>query len=245
MKAFKLSAAAIVALALAGCSGDKAGGNGVAAADFKVEQIAAPNGGDWSQMVTQTPDGGFLMGNPAAKAKVVEYGSLTCSHCADFAENGQPKLIEKYVKSGQVSFEFRNFVRDPADMAASLIARCNGAGGFFPLADQLFATQSDWLGKLQNMPAEQQAQLQNLTPAQQVGIYAQATGLIDFARVRGIPAARAQACVADAAQVQRLVEIGQKAGPIPGTPTFLINGNQVPNSADWKTLEPALQQALK
>jgi protein-disulfide isomerase len=63
--------------------------------------------------------------------------------------------------------------------------------------------------------------------------------------VRGIPAARAQACLADAGQVKRLVEIGQQAGEIPGTPAFLINGTLVPNSADWKSLEPAIQQALR
>ena len=245
MKAMKLIAAAVVALAAAGCGGDAGGGNATAEKDFKVEKIAAPNGGDWSQMVTETPEGGFLMGNPQAKVKVVEHGSMTCSHCAEFAEAGEPQLIERYVKSGQVSFEFRNFVRDPADLAASLIARCNGAGAFFPLTDQLFAAQGEWLGKLQQMPPEQQAQLQNMTPAQAVGVYSEAAGLIDFARVRGIPAARAQACVSDASQVQRLVEMGKQAGEIPGTPTFRINGNIVPNSANWATLEPAIQQALR
>jgi protein-disulfide isomerase len=247
MKAVKLGAAALLAMAVAGCGGGDAaaGGNNVAEKDFKVEQIAAPNGGDWTQSVIQTPDGGFLMGNPQAKVKVVEYGSMTCGHCATFSREGEPQLIDKYVKSGQVSFEFRNFVRDPADMAAALIARCNGPSAFFPLTDQLFASQEEWLGKLQQMSPEQQAQLQTMAPAQAVGVYAQGAGLLDFARVRGIPAAKAQGCVADAGQVQRLVEIGQKAGQIPGTPAFLINGNLVPNSADWKTLEPAIQQALR
>jgi protein-disulfide isomerase len=245
MKAMKLNAAAVLALALAGCGGDATGGNATAEQNFQVERIAAPNGGDWSQMVAQTPQGGFMMGNPQAKVKLVEYGSMTCGVCAQFAEEGEPQLIEKYVKSGQVSFEFRNFVRDPADMAAALIARCNGPSAFFPLSDQLFASQQEWLGRVQQMSPAQQAQLQTATPAKAVGIYAEAAGLVDFARVRGIPAARAQACVADPAQVQRLVEIGQQAGQIPGTPTFLINGNIVPESASWKTLEPAIQQALK
>jgi protein-disulfide isomerase len=244
MKALKVSAAALLALAVAGCGGD-AGGNATAEKDFKMEQVAAPNGGDWSQMIAETPDGGFRVGNPEARVKVVEYGSMTCPHCAEFAEQGEPELVEKYVKSGQVSFEFRNYVRDSADLAASLVARCNGATAFFPLTEQLFASQEEWIGKLQKMSPEQQAQLQNMAPAQIVPVYAEAGGLLDFARVRGIPTAKAKACVSDASQVQRLVEIGQKAGQIPGTPTFLINGNIVPNSANWKTLEPAVQQALK
>jgi protein-disulfide isomerase len=248
MKAFKVSAAAVLALAVAGCGGDAAGGNATAEQNFQVEQIAAPNGGDWAQTVTETPEGGFMMGNPQAKVKVVEFGSMTCNHCADFAEEGEPQLIEKYVKSGQVSFEFRNFVRDPADIAASLLARCNGASAFFPLTDQLYAAQGEWVGKLQQMSSEQQAQLETMDPAKTVPMLAQAAGLIDFVRVRGIPAAKAQACVADPAQLKRLVDSTRTAGTaynLPGTPGFLINGNLVPNSADWKTLEPAIQQALR
>jgi protein-disulfide isomerase len=244
MKAFKFSAVAFVALAVAGCGGD-AGGNATAEANFQVEQIAAPNGGDWTQMVTQTPEGGFLMGNPAAKVKVVEHGSMTCGVCGQFAQEGEPQLVDKYVKSGQVSFEFRNFVRDGGDMAAALLARCNGPSAFFPLTSQMFATQQEWVGKMQQLSPEQQQQLTTAPPEQAMPIVGQATGLVDFVRVRGMPEAKAQACLADKKQIDRLVEIGQQAGEIPGTPTFRINGNIVPNSANWATLEPAIQQALQ
>jgi protein-disulfide isomerase len=248
MKAFKVSAAALLALAIAGCGDDAGSGdNTAAAANFQVEQVAAPNGGDWTQMVSATPAGGFLMGNPAAKVKLVEYGSMTCGHCAAFAEEGVPALVSKYVKSGQVSFEFRNFVRDGADMAAALISRCTGPNAFFPITEQLFAAQEEWLGKLQKLTPAEQQQLSALTPAQSTPALAQAAGLLDFARVRGIPAAKAQACVADQAQLQRLVEINQTAvrdHQVAGTPAFLINDRTLP-VADWKGVEAALQQALK
>jgi protein-disulfide isomerase len=42
-----------------------------------------------------------------------------------------PQLVDKYVKTGQVSFEFRHLVRDPADLAAALVARCGGPTPFF------------------------------------------------------------------------------------------------------------------
>ncbi|HZG09629.1 MAG TPA: thioredoxin domain-containing protein [Allosphingosinicella sp.] len=248
MKAFKLSAAAALALAIAGCGGGTdSAGNTTAQQNFKIEQVAAPNGGDWTQMVSQTPQGGFIMGNPDAKVKLVEFGSMTCGACGAFSEEGVPQLTEKYVKSGQVSFEFRNFVRDGADMAAALVARCNGPSAFFPLTDQLFAAQEDWLGNLQKMTPEQQQQLNALSPAESTASLAQAAGLVDFARLRGIPAARAQACLADQAQVQRLVEINQTAVreyQVPGTPAFVIN-NRLVEAANWAQLEPAIQQALR
>ncbi len=39
---------------------------------------------DWSRTVAMTPEGGFRMGNPAAKVKLIEYGSLACPHCRHF-----------------------------------------------------------------------------------------------------------------------------------------------------------------
>src|SRR5262249_24688328 len=47
---------------------------------------ARPGAVDWSRTVVKTPAGGFLMGNPKAKVKLVEYGSLACPHCRHFEE---------------------------------------------------------------------------------------------------------------------------------------------------------------
>jgi protein-disulfide isomerase len=74
---------------------------------------------------------------------------MTCPHCAAFDETGVQPLIDKYVKDGQVSFELRNYVRDPFDITASLIARCNGAQGFFPLTRACSRTRPKWISKLQ------------------------------------------------------------------------------------------------
>jgi protein-disulfide isomerase len=250
MKALKGSVFAALALVIAGCGGGEEGGNAQATVDknMPLTQVPAPNGGDWTQTVTQTSEGGFLMGNPAAKVKVIEYGSMTCGHCATFAEEGEPQLVDKYVKSGQVSFEFRNFVRDPADVAAALLARCNGPSAFFPLTDQLFAAQAEWLGKLQGLTPEQQQQMAGMSQEQAVAALGQAAGLDQFVRVRGIPAAKAQSCLADKAGLQRLVDIQAQAVKqhnIQGTPAFLINNSVVAGNPDWQTLEPAIQAALR
>ena len=245
MKAFTGSAVAAFALMLAGCGSDDGAGNVQSAdANFQVEQIAAPNG-DWTQTVSPTPEGGFIMGNPNAKVKVVEFGSMTCSHCAAFSEEGAPKLVDKYVKSGQVSFEFRNFIRDSADLAAALLARCNGPAAFFPLTEQLFAGQQEWIAKAQSLTPEQQQQL--TASAQPAAEFGKVLGLDQFVRVRGVPEAKAQACLADQAQVQRLVQGTEAAGKqyeISGTPSFLIN-NKLAEASDWKSLEPLLQAALR
>ena len=242
-----------LALLLAGCgegaNGGKSGGNEAAAAGggAPVASIPAPNGGDWSQTVTQTDQGSFVMGNPDAPVKLVEFASYTCPACASFAEKGEPQLIDKYVKTGQVSFELRNFVRDPADLGAALLARCGGPGPFFTLSDQIFAAQEEWMGKLQNLtPADQQA-LQTMPPAQVATTIADRAGLIEFVRVRGIPEEKARACLADQQATERLVAMtseGAERYQVPGTPAFLINGKLAQDASQWETLEPKLRQAL-
>ena len=240
---------AALALLLAGC-GDQGGetGNGSAASGPAAAAIPAPNGGDWTQTVSPSAEGGFVMGNPNAPVRLVEYASMTCSHCAEFSETGAQPLIDKYVKTGQVSFEIRNFVRDPADLAAALLARCGGPGPFFKLTDQMFAAQEEWIGKLQGMSQAEQQQLSALQPQQVVGAMAERAGLVQFVRVRGVPAERAQQCLSNEAEINRLVQIQQKAvqdnPSFPGTPAFLINGKLAENAGTWEALEPKIREAL-
>ena len=132
MKPTTFLACAAAVVAIAGCNsrqGNAATNVVAATANIRVDP---PKNGDWSTVVNATPAGGFLMGNPKAKVQLIEIGSLTCPHCREFDETGVTPLVEQYVKTGKVGYEFRNYVRDPFDLTASLIARCNGAQSFFP-----------------------------------------------------------------------------------------------------------------
>ena len=98
-----------------------------------ITQATPPPGGTWADVVNATSAGGFVMGNPNAKVKLVEIGSLSCPHCKAFDDEGVPALIEKYVKPGKVSWEFRTYViHGPIDVAADIVVRCNGAEELFP-----------------------------------------------------------------------------------------------------------------
>ena len=242
------TAALALALLLTGCGESGNGGKSAAGSNAPLEQIPPPQGGDWTQTVNQTDKGAFVMGNPNAPVKVVEYASYTCPACARFSEEGTPKLIDQYVKSGQVSLEFRNFVRDPADLAAALLARCGGPGPFFTLTDQLFAAQNEWLGRLQTAmtPADQQA-MQSMPPGQVATTVADKAGLIQFVRMRGIPEEKARTCLADQQATERMVAMtneGVETHKVQGTPSFLINGELSGAGADWEKLEGEIRQAV-
>ncbi|CAM3126980.1 Thioredoxin-like fold domain-containing protein [Sphingomonas antarctica] len=239
----KKTAALMAILALAACKKEET--NTTVAASAPVAGATAPAGQDWTTTFASSPEGGFIMGNPNAPIKLVEYGSLTCPHCAEFSEKGTAPL-KALVQQGKLSWEFRNYVRDAVDTTATLIARCNGPASYFGMLEAMYAAQASWFAKIQAVPQAQLESIQNLPPAQQFPKLAELTGLKDFAAQRGVGAAKADACLADQTQAQQLakmVETANKMDGFVGTPTFLINGQIVPNSANWETLEPALKQA--
>lgn len=198
---------------------------------------------DWTKTVVATPQGGFRMGNPAARVKLVEYGSLTCSHCADFSRTGTTPLYAM-VKSGKVSFEFRNMVLNGVDLAASLVARCGGPSKFFPVIGKMYANQKQWAGKISGMSNAQKDQLRALPRAQQLTRIAELGGLTQLAAANGIAPQQAKKCLADEASVQRLANMHEEAGRlgVEGTPTFFINGAMV-HAHDWSELAPLIRKA--
>jgi protein-disulfide isomerase len=211
-----------------------------------AKHVAAPHAAarDWTRIVVATPDGGFRMGNPAAPLKLVEYGSLTCPHCGHFAAEGMPALLQNYVKPGRVSFEFRNFVRDPYDMAAALISRCGGARSFFPLTEQVFRTQDQWTGRFASLTGDQYDAMNAMPELPRLARIASVSGLDLLAAHYGIPPARTKSCVSDPAGVARLTEIKRVAiarFKVDATPTFVINGVKADGAYAWNTLEPRLR----
>ena len=238
-----LGSAALFATA---CSAEKGTTNTVAP-DVTASPVPAPNNGDWSTVVRKTPEGGFVMGNPNAKVKLVEFGSMTCPHCAAFEEEGAKALIDNYVKKGLVSYEFRNYVRDPYDVTAALIARCGGEAGFFGLTRNLYTEQKNWVGKIQAADQATMQSLQTMPPAQQFSTIADLAGLKQFAAMRGVPRAKSEACLANETEVNQLVQMNSDAASnynIPGTPSFLINGTLVDQTSSWEALEPKIKEAL-
>jgi hypothetical protein len=131
MKASIGTGAIALALLLSGCGGESENkaGNSTAPAGTASAPVTPPEGGDWTQVVVETPEGGFRMGNPNAAVKLVEYASVTCPHCAEFSEQASETIKNDYVKNGQVSWEFRHLLLPfPTDPGMSLLARCQGPG---------------------------------------------------------------------------------------------------------------------
>lgn len=238
-----------LAIALAACGGETAAnGNGDGAAATSADADTSQN---WAEVVSKTEEGGFRMGKPDAPIRIVEFASLTCSHCADFSETGFDPLVENYISQGLVNFEVRNFVRDPLDLTAAILSRCNGADPYFQITERMFANQAQMFNAIQSAD---QAQLQQLaTPeAVQSGAafvgFAEAAGLIDFVGSMGISGEAARQCLTDATDREELTEMRNQAinqYNLAGTPTFLVNGEVVQNATTWAQLESRIQELLQ
>ena len=241
-----LFAAALAALALAGCSNQGNGGNTTAAATAPVAAKPAPAGQSWTDTVVKTAEG-YRVGNPDAPVKVAEYGSRLCPTCGAFAREGYEPLMKNYVNTGKVSLEFREFlVHGAPDLPPSLLGNCVPPATFFPLLEAMYANQQGFNDKLIAAPAAVQDRLKTAKPVEAVGILADTMGLVDFVKQRGLPEAKARACLADMGQIDRLTKQTQDRTndqTVTGTPTFLINGKVAQGVITWGQLEPALKAA--
>ena len=239
----KALVAATMALALVAC-GKKDEGTAAAPSGEAIAKIAAPAGQNWADTYTATPEGGYRMGNPDAPIKLVEYGALSCSHCAEFAEKSAAELRDNFIASGRVSYEVRFFMLNALDVPATLLATCGSAEATLPLAEQFWGWQKNMFAQLQANEAALNAASQ-LPPEKRFAAIAQAGGMDTFFASRGIAADQAKACLADTAKATKLVEATNKAGQelnITGTPTFLLNGAKLDTNT-WEGVKVALEKA--
>ncbi|MEM1133869.1 MAG: thioredoxin domain-containing protein [Pseudomonadota bacterium] len=239
LSAILLSATAALALAACSSENDDATAAGEEPTAEALPIIQPPEGQKWSDVVSKTEAGGYIMGNPDAPIKLVEFGSLTCGACGNFSAQSSEALRDEYVASGRVSFEMRNFVRDPIDLTMAMLTQCGTDASFFPLTEQVFANQVQVLQAAQQLdPA-----IGQLPPEQRFTAIAQGLELDQFFAQRGISQNQGNACLADADKAQALADQTQAAGEdfnITGTPSFLIN-NQLVNFNTWPEIETRIQ----
>ena len=167
------------------------------------------------------------MGDPNAKVKVIEYASVVCPHCGQFAREVFPAFKRKYIDTGQVYFVFREFPTQPANVAIAgfLTARCAGPERYFAVIDDLFAGQE--------------------------ALYASGDGLrfiLDAGKAGGLDEAAVRACMQDQAALSALqarVEAASEEAKIQSTPTFIIGDRKLEGSQSLAELDAVLQPMLR
>lgn len=203
-------------------------------------------GRNWLITANRTPEGAIVIGNPAAKVKLIEYLSLTCPHCAVLSGEMMAPLQRDYIARGLVSLEVRHAVRDGYDFAASLLARCEPPSRYLEAIEGLFATQPQWMQ--QGAGAAAVPGFDAKSPDEKMLTVARAAGFDSFFARRGMTPRAFAACMADKGAQQQLTQMAGNSwerDAIPGTPLILVNGARQEGAHGWADIEPLIKAALK
>jgi protein-disulfide isomerase len=153
--------------------------------------------------------GDMSLGRSSAPISVVEYASLSCSHCAAFNAQVFPAFKKKYIDTGRVRYTIKELLTPPAELAVAgfLMARCAGPSKYFKVVDEVFRSQAQW------------------QPGADIrGLY------VAIAKGNGLSEAQFEACIRDKAAQDALGERVKRAAEQDGvdsTPTFFVNGVKV------------------
>ncbi len=85
-----------------------------------------------------------VIGSPDAKTTVIEFFSLTCSHCAAFAAGPMPQIKKELIDSGRVRWVFHDYPLDQIALLAAQVARYLPVERYEPFVNALLATQDRW-----------------------------------------------------------------------------------------------------
>ena len=95
---------------------------------LKMDQVLAPR----------------YLGSLDAPIKFIEFVSMTCSHCADFHINKLPEIKQKYIDSGKLRLELRDFPLDGLSLRASAMSRLVDPNKYYKFINMLFKKQQKW-----------------------------------------------------------------------------------------------------
>lgn len=196
-------------------------------------------------LVSVTPQGGYLRGNPDAPVKLVEFISYTCPHCAHFSIEADGPLALGFIGNGKGSVEVRPYFRNPIDIAATLLATCGQPGKFHGNHGAILRAQEKWL---RNPSQAEISRWSNPDFGTRMRSIAADLGLYPLMEARGYARPELDRCLANKALAEKIANQNQSDSQIyqiRGTPSFLVNGELQEDVHDWAGLRPKLQALTK
>ena len=173
------------------------------------------------------PQNANTMGDPNAPVKIIEYADFQCPYCRAFSQQTEPQILETYVKTGKVFFEYRSvgaFI-GPESASAAEAAYCAGdQGKFWPYHDTLYA---NWTGE-------------------NVGDFSTAN-LQKYAASLGLDQTTFDACLSGGKYVERVQQDvnNARSDGVRATPSFLVNGKMIKGAQPFSVFQQTIEAALQ
>ena len=197
---------------------------------------------DWNQTYEQT-DRGHRVGNPDAQLHLIEFVSYTCPHCAHFEQESDAALRVHYLHQGLAQVEVRSYLRNPVDLAATLVAQCGAPEDFFGNHRALMLSQERWMAKAQEATEAQMQRWSSGPLASRMRAIGDDLDFHELMEPRGMTRAQVDRCLSDSARSQDIIadhEANSAEWNIPGTPSFAINGTLLDGVHSWDVLQQAM-----
>jgi protein-disulfide isomerase len=169
----------------------------------------------------------MALGPKDAAVTITEYASMTCPHCARFAEDVFPKIKSTYIDTNKVRYVFREFPLDIKAAAGSMLARCiakEHAGKYFAVIDTLFKSQDVWTG-------------QKTTESLKL-----------IGKQAGLSGQEVETCLKDQALLDKIAADQKYANEVlkvNSTPTFFVNGDMVKGEISFEEFKKKIDALLK
>ena len=168
----------------------------------------------------------FVIGNEDAKITIIEYASLSCSHCADFHVNTLETLKKEYIDTGKVKMVFRDYPFNYPALLGSMVLRCIPENYRYDYMNALFKLQTDWVNK------KNKKTIQELYKIMQSG---------------GMTKDEYDACIYNTElenEILKGVMEAQNQFNIKSTPSFIINGNLIEGNKSIKEFRQIIDKIL-
>ena len=169
----------------------------------------------------------MALGPKDAAVTITEYASMTCPHCARFAEDVFPKIKAAYIDTNKVRYVFREFPLDIKAAAGAMLARCiakDDAEKYFAVINTLFKSQEEWAGPKTTESLK--------LIGKQAGLSGQAV----------------ETCLKDQPLLDKIAADQKYANEVlkvNSTPTFFVNGDMVKGETSFEEFEKKIKPLLK
>ena len=176
--------------------------------------------------VLEVTEDDFVVGDKNAPVTIIEYASLSCSHCADFHNNTLDDLIKEYVDTGKARIVFRDFPFNYPALLGSMVLRCIPEDVRYDYMNVLFQLQPKWVVR------ENAKSTQELYKIMQSG---------------GMTKEEFETCTNNVELENTILQAliaAQNEFNIQSTPSFLINGNLVEGNKSIKEFRQIIDKIL-
>ena len=189
---------------------------------FFVTSFALSN----ESSVLNLTENDFIIGNDNAPITIIEYASMSCSHCANFHNNTLPDLKKEYIDTGKVKYVFRDFPYNYPALLGSMVMRCIPSEVRYDYMNALYKLQNMWVVR------ENAITRQELYKIMQTG---------------GMTKEKFDTCLSNVDLENKILQeviAAQNEFNIRSTPSFLINGDLLEGDKSIKVFRQILDKIL-